>query len=144
MKDNNKDKSIKKDSQDNRNNSFGENSLPSKKNSQSKMKRESFIPKVVANRMARRVIFTTGIPTLLGMGVFVLSYFLIIKGIAEIPPSVTLMSSAICFLVGLIGLSYGILSASWEDIPGSFLGIENIGPNIKKMRSAFKAVSPPE
>ena len=55
-----------------------------------KIKRSSAIPKAVANRMARRIAFTTGIPTLLGMSVFVLSYVLIIKGIAEIAPSITL------------------------------------------------------
>ena len=112
------------------------------KNIKSTSKRESFIPKEVANRMARRVIFTTGFPTFLGMGVFVLSYVAIIKGIAEIPPSLTLTSSAICFFVGLLGLSYGILSASWEDSPGSLLGLEHIGPNIQRMRSAFKKIPP--
>ncbi len=110
----------------------------------SKPKRESFIPKPIANRMARRIIFTTGIPTLLGMGIFVLSYVVIVKGIAEIPPSLTLTSSALCFFIGLLGLSYGILSASWEDSPGSLLGLEHIGPNIQRMRSAFKKPSPKE
>ena len=98
----------------------------------------SGIPKYVANRMARRIAITTGIPTLSGMGVFVGSYFLISKGIAEISPTVTLVSSAICFLVGLLGLSYGILSASWDFKPGSFLGFENIKPNINRMKDAFK------
>ncbi len=112
----------------------------SKKSKKFKRSRQSSIPKVVANRMARRIVFTTGIPTLLGMGVFILSYFLIIKGITDVPPSLTLTSSAVCFLVGLLGLSYGILSASWEDIPGSILGLENIRPNISKLRSAFKPI----
>ncbi len=110
------------------------------KHKKSKPKKESFIPKEVANRMARRIAFTTGLPTFLGMGVFVLSYILIVKGITEIAPSVTLVSSAICFLIGLLGLSYGILSASWEDNPGTLLGLENIRPNIKRMRSAFRTV----
>ncbi len=103
-------------------------------------KRESFIPKEVSNRMARRIAITTGLPTLSGMGVFVISYLLIIKGIAEVPPAITLASSALCFLIGLLGLSYGILSASWDKDPGSILGLENIRPNIVRMRSAFKTV----
>ena len=101
-------------------------------------KKKSGIPNYVANRMARRIAFTTGIPTLSGMGVFIGSYFLISKGIAEISPTVTLVSSALCFLVGLLGLSYGILSASWDFNPGSFLGFENIKPNINRMKDAFK------
>ncbi len=96
------------------------------------------IPSYVANRMARRIAFTTGLPTISGMGVFVGSYFLISKGIAEISPTVTLVSSALCFFVGLLGLSYGILSASWDFKPGSFFGIENIKPNIQRMKDAFK------
>ena len=101
--------------------------------------KESSIPKYVANRMARRIAFTTGIPTISGMGVFIGSYFLISKGIAEISPTVTLVSSAICFLIGLLGLSYGILSASWDFNPGSLLGIENIKPNINRIKDAFKS-----
>ena len=99
---------------------------------------KSGIPSYVANRMARRIAFTTGIPTLSGMGVFIGSYFLISKGIAEISPTLTLVSSALCFLVGLLGLSYGILSASWDFNQGSFLGFENIKPNINRMKESFK------
>ena len=111
--------------------------IVSKKSSKNTNK-QSGIPSYVANRMARRIAFTTGIPTLSGMGVFIGSYFLISKGIAEISPTVTLVSSALCFLVGLLGLSYGILSASWDFSPGSLLGIENIKPNINRMKDAFK------
>ena len=107
-------------------------------NSSKKARKKPGIPNYVANRMARRIVFTTGIPTLSGMGVFIGSYFLISKGIADISPTVTLVSSAICFLVGLLGLSYGILSASWDLNPGSFLGFENIKPNINRMKDAFK------
>ena len=118
----------------------GNNSTPKiVSNKSSKItSKKSGIPGYVANRMARRIAFTTGIPTLSGMGVFIGSYFLISKGIAEISPTVTLVSSAACFLVGLLGLSYGILSASWDFKPGSFLGIENIKPNINRMKDAFK------
>ena len=104
-----------------------------------KTTQKSGIPKYVANRMARRIAFTTGIPTMSGMGVFIGSYFLISKGIAEISPSLTLVTSAFCFLLGLLGLSYGILSASWDVTAGSFLGFENIKPNINRMKDAFKS-----
>ncbi len=116
----------------------GKTPIIKEKNSSKKISTKSNIPKYVANRMARRIAFTTGIPTLSGMGVFIGSYFLISKGIAEISPSLTLVTSAICFLLGLIGLSYGILSASWDFNPGSFLGFENIKPNINRMKDAFK------
>ena len=111
--------------------------IESKINSKNTSK-SSGIPKYVANRMARRIAFTTGIPTISGMGVFIGSYFLISKGIAEISPTITLVSSAFCFLIGLLGLSYGILSASWDFNSGSFLGFENIKPNINRIKDAFK------
>ena len=98
----------------------------------------SGIPKYVADRMARRIFFTTGIPTILGMSVFVISYIIVTRNIAEIAPSATIAISALFFLLGLAGLSFGILSASWDEDPGSFLGIENIPLNIKRAKAAFK------
>ena len=93
---------------------------------QTKKKSTSGIPKYVADRMARRIFFTAGIPTILGMSVFVVSYIIVTKNIAEIPPSSTIAISALFFLLGLAGLSFGILSASWDKEPGSFFGIENL------------------
>ena len=98
----------------------------------------SGIPKYVADRMARRIFFTAGIPTIMGMSVFVVSYIIVTKNIAEIPPSSTIAISALFFLLGLAGLSFGILSASWDKEPGSFFGIENIPMNIKRAKDAFK------
>ncbi len=106
-----------------------------------KTKRDSAIPKEVANRMARRIAITTGLPTFCGMGVFVVSYLIVSKGIADIAPALTLLISAVCFMLGLFGLSYGILSASWENSPGSLLGLENIRPNIGKVRAVFSTLS---
>ena len=99
------------------------------------------IPKDVANRMARRIAFTTGIPTFSGMGVFIGSYFLVSKGILEISPGITLITSATCFLIGLLGLSYGLLSASWDKSPGTFLGLENIRPNLERTKAAFQTTN---
>ena len=99
------------------------------------------IPKYVADRMARRILFTAGIPTILGMSVFVISYFIVTRNIAEIPPSSTIAISALFFLIGLAGLSFGILSASWDKEPGSLIGLENIPLNIQRAKSAFKPAS---
>ena len=103
-----------------------------------KKKSSSGIPKYVADRMARRIFFTAGIPTIMGMSVFVISYIIVTKNIAEIPPSSTIAISALFFLLGLAGLSFGILSASWDKEPGSFFGIENIPMNIQRAKEAFK------
>jgi drug/metabolite transporter (DMT)-like permease len=100
---------------------------------------QKVIPEAVANRMARRIAIGTGIPTLMGMGVFVGSYLLVSRQIFDVPPSATLAASGGCFFLGLLGLSFGVLSASWEEKPGSLLGTEQIGLNISRLRSSIKA-----
>jgi len=114
-----------------------ENNIPLEKVKPS----SSGIPKYVADRMARRIFFTAGIPTILGMSVFIISYIIVTRNIAEIPPSSTIAISALFFLLGLAGLSFGILSASWDKEPGSFFGIENIPMNIERAKAAFKPAS---
>ena len=104
--------------------------------------RPSQIPEAVSRRMARRIGLSTGVPTLLGMLVFVASYFLVSRRLLDIPPVVTLGLSGGFFLLGLVGLSYGVLSASWEDAPGSLLGIEQIGLNINRLKASLKSGAP--
>ncbi|MCX5930800.1 MAG: PAM68 family protein [Cyanobacteria bacterium] len=98
------------------------------------------IPPAVANRMARRIGVASGIPSVLGMGVFIGSYLLVSRGIMDVPPVVTLAGSGGLFLLGVLGLSYGVLSASWEQQPGSLLGTEQIGTNLARMKASIKAV----
>jgi hypothetical protein len=69
--------------------------------------KQEAIPRYVADRMARRVAVFTGLPSLAGMGVFVASYFVVTRDIAEIPPGATLVGSGFFFVLGLVGLSVG-------------------------------------
>lgn len=101
---------------------------------------QQVIPDAVANRMARRIAIGTGIPTVMGMGVFIGSYLLVSRQIFDVPPGATLAASGGCFFLGLLGLSFGVLSASWEEKPGSLLGSEQIGLNICRLRSSVKAM----
>ncbi|MCP9899167.1 PAM68 family protein [Cyanobium sp. Cruz CV13-4-11] len=105
-----------------------------------KAPRQQVIPEAVANRMVRRIAIATGTPTVLGMGVFVASYLLVSRGVLDIPPGLTLVGSGAFFLLGLLGLSYGVLSASWEDAPGTLLGLEQIGVNIGRVRTSVRAM----
>ena len=108
--------------------------------SKAQPKGSQVIPPAVANRMARRIGVATGIPSVLGMGVFIGSYLLVSRGILDVPPVVTLASSGGLFLLGVLGLSYGVLSASWEQEPGTLLGTEQIGTNIARMKASIKAI----
>jgi hypothetical protein len=98
------------------------------------------IPAAVANRMARRIAIATGVPSVLGMAVFVASYVLVSRDILAIPTVATLAASGGCFLLGLLGLSYGVLSASWEEAPGSRLGGEQIRLNLRRVSASLKAM----
>ncbi|MBM5803400.1 MAG: DUF3464 family protein [Cyanobacteria bacterium K_DeepCast_35m_m2_155] len=98
------------------------------------------IPEAVANRMARRIAVASGVPSLLGMAVFVVSYVLVSRHIVDVPPGLTLIGSGAFFLLGVLGLSYGVLSASWESEPGSLLGGEQIGLNISRLRQSLRAL----
>ena len=113
-------------------------STPSRGSAGKRAGQAQVIPPAVANRMARRVGLATGIPTVLGMATFIVSYVVVSRGLLDIPPVATLLTSGAFFLLGLVGLSYGVLSASWEDQPGTLLGFEQVGVNIGRLRSSFK------
>lgn len=97
-------------------------------------RREGSIPPEVASRMVRRIAIAAGIPTTLGMASFVVSYLLVSRGL-EIPPVATLLVTGLLFLLGLVGLSFGLFSSSWVTTPGSLLGLEQIGVNLQRLRS---------
>jgi Photosynthesis affected mutant 68 len=97
------------------------------------------IPAVVSQRMGRRMAWFSGIPTVLGMMTFVVSYVLVKQAGLDLPPSVVLLVSAGCFGLGVVGLSYGLLSASWdEENVGSLIGAEQFGVNFGRLRAGWK------
>jgi hypothetical protein len=72
--------------------------------------------------------------------VFVVSYLLVSRQVLDIPPGVTLLASGGLFLLGVLGLSYGVLSSSWETEPGTLLGTEQIGLNVGRLRQSVRAM----
>jgi hypothetical protein len=74
------------------------------------------------------------------MAVIVASYLLVSRQILSIPPVVTLLGSGAFFLLGLVGLSYGVVSASWEEAPGSPLGVEQVAKNVGRIRDSVRAM----
>lgn len=99
------------------------------------------IPEVITKRMARRMAFFCGIPTALGMLTFVTSYIIVSQHLFKLPTVVVFLVSLGCFGLGVVGLSYGALSASWdEDRLGSWLGWSefrvNFGRTVESWRTA--------
>lgn len=100
------------------------------------------IPEVVSQRMLRRLLVFSGMPTCLGVLIFFASYFLIVKGGVELPAYAVLLTTLGCFGLGVVGLTYGVLSASWdEDRPGDWLGLEEFKLNLGRMTSAWGSKS---
>lgn len=92
------------------------------------------IPQVVSRRMAKRMFIFSGIPTLLGLSSFPVSYAVFASHLVDLPNVVVLLMSLGFFGLGVLGLTYGVLSASWdEDKPGSALGIEEFKLNLGRM-----------
>ena len=97
------------------------------------------IPDVVSKRMVRRMALLCGIPTVLGIATFIVSYFLIKNVGLDLPNYAVVLVSMGFFGIGVLGLSYGVLSASWdEDTPGTLLGLPEFSTNLGRMTSAWR------
>jgi VIT1/CCC1 family predicted Fe2+/Mn2+ transporter len=98
------------------------------------------IPKAVSDRMVKRVAFFSGMPTALGMLTFIVSYVIVKQEWLKLPNTAVVLVSMGCFGLGVLGLSYGFLSASWdEENAGSLLGWQEFGVNFGRLRSAWRS-----
>lgn len=103
-------------------------------------KAEMAIPAVVSQRMARRMAFFCGIPTALGMLTFVASYFILTNAWFKLPNIAVVLVSMGFFGLGVLGLTYGVLSASWEEeVTGSLWGFPEFTTNWGRMTAAWRA-----
>ena len=108
--------------------------------SPSKAKQNS-IPEVVSKRMIRRMVFFSGIPTAMGVSSFFASYWVVSHELLKLPSTAVLLVSLGLFGLGVLGLSYGILSASWdEERVGSLWGGEEFSVNVGRMTAAWRSV----
>ncbi|MDJ0574647.1 MAG: PAM68 family protein [Xenococcaceae cyanobacterium MO_234.B1] len=99
----------------------------------------SAIPKAVSNRMLRRMGFFSGIPTALGISSFFIFYWLFSRHLLDFPPYLVLFVSAGLFGLGVLGLSYSIFSASWdENRPGGIIGFSEFKVNFARTVSAWR------
>jgi hypothetical protein len=98
------------------------------------------IPDEVNRRIARRVSIFCGVPTGLGLTTFVLSYFLVSKHIVDLPTSAVVLLSMLFLGIGVVGLSYGAISASWDEgRVGGWWGGEEFKTNFGHLREAWRS-----
>lgn len=89
------------------------------------------VPQVVTDRMLKRVGIFCGTPLILGFMTGP-AYYVAKKVMdVDVPPAVFFAASSLTFGAAFVGISYGVLSASWDPRrEGSFWGTEEFKQNI--------------
>lgn len=103
--------------------------------------RESLrIPEEVNKRIVRRMALFCGIPTSLGFSTIIFSYALVANHWVELPNSLVVLASMGFMGLGVLGLSYGAISASWdENRVGHWWGWQEFKQNWGYLTEAWKA-----
>ncbi|GAB4131955.1 MAG: PAM68 family protein [Cyanobacteria bacterium J069] len=98
------------------------------------------IPDAVSKRMAKRMAIFCGVPSVLAIATFVVSYYVVSRHLFDLPTSAVLLVSLGFFGLGVLGLSYGLFSASWEEeVPGSLLGASEFRTNLGRTIAAWRS-----
>lgn len=89
--------------------------------------------------MIRRMALFCGAPTLLGLLTFPASYFALAHDWVHYPHIAVVVTSLGFLGLGALGLSYGLLSASWEeDQSGSKLGWQEFRVNFGRLLQEWR------
>lgn len=92
------------------------------------------LPEAVANRMIRRIVTFGGTPLLLLFAFFALYFVLKYKYDITVLPVVVASSTLGSVGLATAGITYGILSSSWDDDEGSALGWKEFKVNFMRAR----------
>lgn len=96
------------------------------------------VPEQITNRMLKRIALFSGGPIVLGMLLFPLFYYIKkVQGI-DLPVWAVYIVQTGVFGGGLLGISYGIISASWDpQREGSLLGWNEFQANLPLVLNRF-------
>eukprot|EP00803_Ostreobium_quekettii_P010205 evm.model.scf_854.3 EVM.evm.TU.scf_854.3 scf_854:11394-13779(+) len=97
------------------------------------------VPSVVSNRILKRILLFTGLPVFFGFLLLPIFYYLKAVKDVDIPNSVVFLTQILTLAAGLLGITYGVVSASWSaERKGSFLGIEEFKANLPLLMDMLK------
>lgn len=103
-------------------------------------KASAAIPEVVSKRMVKRMAAFSGVPTLLGLATFPTCYLIITQGWFELPNVAVVLVSMGFLGLGVLGLSYGVLSASWdEELSGTKVGWQEFQVNFGRLTASWRS-----
>jgi hypothetical protein len=98
------------------------------------------IPEAVSRRMVQRMALFSGVPTGLGMASFFIFYWIVSHQWLEVPTGVVFALSLGLFGLGVLGLSYGIFSTSWdENHLGDWWGWQEFKTNLGRTIAAWRS-----
>lgn len=97
------------------------------------------IPEKVAMRMGKRMLPFVGIPLFGSMGAFVAFWYLATYKNVEFQPGAVATTTIAILVSGLLGITYSIVSASWdEDREGSLFGVEEFQKNVGNIQEGLQ------
>lgn len=90
--------------------------------------------------MIRRMAVFAGIPTTLGIASFFAAYLIVHNQWFDLPTPAVAFVSMSWFGLGVLGLSYGVISASWdEERVGTSIGWQEFTTNFGRLVSAWRS-----
>ena len=96
------------------------------------------IPEKVAMRMGKRMLPFVGIPLFGGMGAFVAFWYLATYKNQEFQPAIVAATTIGLLAIGLVGITYSVISASWDpDLEGSALGVDEFKNNVQNLKDGL-------
>lgn len=97
------------------------------------------VPEQITDRMLKRMLLFSGGPVMVGMLLFPLFYYLKkVQGI-DLPVWVVYIVQTTIFGGGLLGISYGVISSSWDPSrEGSLLGWNEFKANLPLVLDRFR------
>jgi hypothetical protein len=105
------------------------------------------IPEPVANRMGQRMIPFVGLPILGGLATFITFWYLAVYQDQSFPPVLVATATLVWFAIGLAGITYSVLSASWDEdddrekndgeTSGDLLGFNEVKRNVDNIKTGL-------
>eukprot|EP00956_Cyclotella_meneghiniana_P009981 scaffold13782_cov78-Cyclotella_meneghiniana.AAC.7 len=96
------------------------------------------IPERVAQRMGKRMLPFVGIPLFGSMASFVGFWYMAAYRDMEFQPAIVATVSFVFLAMGLLGITYSVLSASWDDDrEGSTFGADEFSKNMESLREGL-------
>jgi len=89
--------------------------------------------------MGMRMLPFVGLPLFGGIGVFVAFWYLATYKGLEYQPTLVASSTIAVLVVGLLGITYSVMSASWDpEVEGSTLGVQEFQTNIGNIQTGLR------